>query len=122
MGSPITQLDNRLAQGDQLHHSVSHAIGCLESLGVTRGEAGAAFAEDRPVPRWAMALALMNSIRAMNAYLATPTDQGFEDIAGLPTEAQNAINELALLGITRGRTADRFDPYGTVPVGKWRWS
>lgn len=100
--------------GGQANTSVPHAAGCLESLEIATGNAVAAFTEGVPVRRWAMAHALINAARAAGVMLPEPKDQGFQDIDGLATGTQRSINQLAELGITRGKTAHTFDPGGVV--------
>lgn len=100
--------------GGQTNTSVPHATGCLESMFITSGSAVAAFTEGVPVRRWAMAHALVHAAWVAGARLPEPKDQGFQDIDRLATGTQRKINQLAELGITRGKTADAFDPGGVV--------
>ena len=100
--------------GGQTNTSVPHATGCLESLYITDGNAVAAFTVGVPVRRWAMAHALINAAWAAGVMLPEPQGQGFQDIDRLATGTQRKINQLAELGITRGKTADAFDPGGIV--------
>lgn len=100
--------------GGQTNTSVPHATGCLESLEIAIGNAVAAFTVGVPVRRWAMAHALINAAWAAGVTLPEPKDQGFQDIDGLATGTQRSINQLAELGITRGKTAHAFDPGGMV--------
>lgn len=104
--------------GGQTNTSVPHATGCLESLEITTGNAVAAFTVGVPVRRWAMAhalaLAVLNVDWVAGVRLPELDDQGFKDIDGLATGTQRVINILAELGITRGKTADTFDPAGVV--------
>ena len=96
--------------GGQTNTSVPHATGCLESMDITDGSAVAAFTVGVPVRRWAMAHALINAAWAAGVMLPEPQDQGFQDVGRLATGTQRSINQLAELGITRGKTADAFDP------------
>ena len=42
------------------------------------------------------------------------SDQGFTDLGGLQSTTRNAINQLADLGITKGKSASTFSPHGVV--------
>ena len=82
--------------------------------GITKGCAPDLYCPSGTVSRWQMALFLTRLHTAAGFMLPDGTDRGFLDIGDLSLEQQTAINQLARLGITRGKTATSFDPAGTV--------
>ena len=86
--------------------------------GITRGCAPDLYCPSGTVTRWQMALFLTRLHTAAGYVLPDGTDRGFQDISDLSLEQQTAINQLAQLGITRGKTATSFDPAGTV--SRWQ--
>ena len=90
------------------------AVNCLAYYGVARGTSPRLFSPGNSVTRWQMALFLVRAAEAAGADLAPPEDQGFTDIWTLGSATQNAVNQMAALGVTRGTGEDRFTPYGLV--------
>ena len=89
-------------------------IGLIATLGITSGCGPELFCPGQRLARWQMALFLTRLHEVAGFALPTDVDQGFTDIVGLPPEYQSAINQLALLGITRGTGPESFDPQGLV--------
>lgn len=90
------------------------AVNCLAYYEVARGTSSGLFSPGNSVTRWQMALFLLRAAEAAGADLAPPEDQGFTDIWSLGSSTQNAVNQMAALGVTRGTAEDRFSPYGLV--------
>ncbi|MYB43941.1 MAG: hypothetical protein F4X74_03230 [Acidimicrobiia bacterium] len=99
---------------DTLGLFAESAIDCLAYYGITRGTAQNVFTPDSPVTRWQMALFLVAAAPLAGVDLSPPVDQGFQDIGGLQPSVQDAINQLASLGITRGTSATTFSPNALV--------
>ena len=99
---------------DTLGLSAEPAIDCLAYYGITRGTAPNIFTPDSPVTRWQLALFLVRAAPLAGISLSPPVDHGFQDIGGLGSTAQDAINQLASLGITRGTSATTFSPNALV--------
>lgn len=99
---------------DTLGLFAESSINCLAYYGITHGTAPNIFTPDSPVTRWQMALFLVRAAPLAGVDLSPPVDQGFQDIGGLQSSAQDAINQLASLGITRGTSATTFSPNALV--------
>ena len=99
---------------DTLGLSAEPAIDCLAYYGITQGTAPNIFTPDSPVTRWQMALFLVGAAPLAGVSLSLPVNQGFQDIGGLGSTAQDAINQLASLGIMRGTSATTFSPNALV--------
>ena len=99
---------------DTLGLFAESSIDCLAYYGITSGTAPNIFTPDSPVTRWQMALFLVNAAPLAGVDLSPPVDQGFQDIGRLGPSAQDAINQLASLGITRGTSATTFSPNALV--------
>jgi len=86
------------------------SVDCAFATGITHG----AGQGDRYDPRLAvrrdqMASFIVRTLQAAGGIeIPSPTDQGFTDVSGNTHE--DAINQLAALGITQGRTATRYAP------------
>jgi len=90
------------------------AIACLVAYEISLGTGPTTFAPGLPVTRWQMALFLKRQIEVHGVGLPSSGEQGFTDIVGLPQATQDAINQLAVLGVTKGTTGTSFDPNGVV--------
>ncbi len=99
---------------DTLGLFAESSINCLAYYGITRGTGPNTFTPASPVTRWQMALFLVRAAPLAGISLSPPVDQGFQDIGGLGSGAQGAINQLASLGITRGTSATTFSPHALV--------
>lgn len=100
-----------------LSNEAVDAVACITYYGIAAGATSSRFDPYATVPRWQMALFLTRAARNLGITLPSGADQGFNDLAGLSTQAQQAINQLAQLGIARGLDTRTFAPYDTTP----RW-
>jgi hypothetical protein len=94
------------------------AVDCLAYYNVTQGTSATTYSPGDVVTRWQMALFLIRAAGPAGIAVPAATDQGFTDISGLPQGTQDAINQLAALGITTGATATEYQPY--EPVYRWQ--
>jgi len=83
-------------------------------FGITKGTTATTYSPDDSVPRWAMALYITRAHEPAGGTLGAGVDQGFTDISGKSAEIQLAINQIAELGITVGKTATTFAPDDNV--------
>ena len=90
------------------------AINCLAHYGITIGTSRGYFSPREEVTRGQMALFLIRAAEPAGIDIPEPSDQGFRDIDRYPGYFQDAINQLAQLGITNGKTASTYDPDGMV--------
>ena len=89
-------------------------IDCVVQLGVMPGVTATTFAPHEEIPRSDMALFLVRAAPWLGINLPDPTPQGFTDISGLPQETQDAINQLAILEITKGTGPGAYSPDRTI--------
>ena len=94
--------------------TTSTAVDCLAMFGITKGTTATTYSPDDSVPRWAMALYITRAHAPAGGTLGAGVDQGFTDISGKSAEIQLAINQIAELGITVGKTATTFAPDDNV--------
>jgi hypothetical protein len=87
------------------------AVNQLAQLGITLGTSETTFSPDDDVTRWQMALFITRLLAGSGVALPAATDQGFQDLDGLSVSAQNAIDQLAVLGIGQGTSDTTFSPY-----------
>ena len=90
------------------------AINQLIQLGVSKGTSSLTFSPFDGVPRWQMALFLTRMLDEAGVGLPSGLGQGFTDIGGLSGGAQQAINQLAQLGISEGTSSTTYSPFGAV--------
>lgn len=90
--------------------AVAESIGAISQVDITRGVGDDRFDPYGAVPRWQMALFLTRTFAAAGNVLPTAVDQGFTDIGGVTPEARTAIDQLAMLGVTRGTGTATFSP------------
>ena len=109
------------ATGDQMFtdvsemHTFKDAINCIAYYGITKGTGdGSTYSPNDTVSRWQMALFIARAAGPAGLTLAAAADQGFTDIGDAPTEAHDAINQLAAAGIMAGKSATTYDPSGMV--------
>lgn len=91
-------------------HIAEKAIDCLAYYGITVGTAPDRFSPNEPISRWQMALFLTRAAGPAGITLPTPTDQGFLDL-DVRQYIQDAINQIAALGISRGTSPTTFHPH-----------
>ena len=89
-------------------------INCMAHYGIMPGTPAGIFQPGLGVTRDQMALFLIRAAGPAGIELPDVEDYGFKDIGGLPQETQDAINQLVELRITRGTTANTFDPHSVV--------
>ena len=100
-----------------LDQATIQAIDCLFGYGVSNGTTQVSFAPSGTVTRWQMALFLTRQLRVHGLVLPFAIDQGFADVGGYDQETQDAIDQLAQLGITRGTGGGTFSP--DEAVSRW---
>jgi hypothetical protein len=93
-------------------------INCIAHYGITKGTSATTYAPDNAVTREQMALFLVRMAGRVGIAIPTASDIGFSDIGHLKSGSQVAINQLALLGITKGTSATTFSP--ADPVSRWQ--
>ena len=86
------------------------AIDCIFGYGISNGTSDVNFTPTGTVTRWQMALFLIRQVQVHGAVLPTATDQGFTDLGSYNQTTQDAINQLAQLGITQGTGNGTFSP------------
>ena len=94
------------------------AIDCVAHYGVSRGTTATTFSPAEPVTRAQMARFLMRTAEALGLSLPENPSAPFGDIASLDAEVRTAIARLYELEITKGSSAETFDPAGTVSRGQ----
>ncbi len=90
------------------------AINCMANYGIMPGTSQGIFQPRLGVTRQQMALFLIRAADPAGIDIPEAEDQGFRDIDGLSREVRDAINQLVELRITRGKTANTFDPDSVV--------
>jgi hypothetical protein len=90
------------------------AINCLAAFDITQGTTATTYSPNNTVLRWQMALFLIRQAADHGITIPAATSQGFTDIAGLPQATQDAINQIAALGISKGTTTTTFSPNDVV--------
>ena len=97
--------------GDVSPNSVHKGdIDCVVALDVIPGLSETSFGPLEQIPRSEMAGFLIRAGQWMDINLPVPLDQGFTDIGGLSQEEKDAINQLAILGITKGTGPSIYSP------------
>jgi hypothetical protein len=94
------------------------AINCLAAFDITQGTSATTYSPNDTVKRWQMALFLIRQAKAHGVTIPAPVNQGFTDIGGLDQATQDAINQLAQLGISKGTTTTTFSP--NDDVARWQ--
>lgn len=89
-------------------------IDCIAYYGISKGTSSTTFDPSSAVTREQMALFLIRAAGPAGVTVPAATAQGFTDISGLSQESQDAINQLAALGITKGTSPTTYSPAGTV--------
>ncbi len=88
---------------DVVGHIAEQGINCLAYYGITLGQTPELFAPDQPITRRQMALFLVRAALPAGITVPPPSDQGFQDIAHHSPNTQDAINQMAAMGITEAR-------------------
>ena len=90
------------------------AINCLAHYRITEGTSRWSFSPRDPVTRGQMAVFLIRAAVPAGIKLPRPSRQGFTDIGRLPGDFRDAINQLAELQITTGKTTTTYAPDAMV--------
>ena len=99
---------------DRYPAAAQAAIDCLAHYRITLGVPTGEFDPGGVVTRWQMALFLVRAAGPAGILVPNPSDQGFKDIGDLAGHIQDAVNQLAALGITKGTTESSFSPHHVV--------
>ncbi|SVA90627.1 uncharacterized protein METZ01_LOCUS143481, partial [marine metagenome] len=94
--------------------TTSTDVDCIAMYGITKGTTATTYSPTDSVPRWAMALYLTRALGPAGGTLGAGVSQGFTDISGKSAEIILAIDQIAELGITVGKTATTFAPDDNV--------
>jgi hypothetical protein len=94
------------------------AIECAVWWDVARGRADGTFGPALAVTRGHMALFLARAVRVSGGTLPAAPPRAFDDLGGSPADVRLAVEQLAAVGVLRGRAARVFDPSGTVTRGQ----
>ena len=90
------------------------AINCIAYYGITRGTTTTTFSPNLTITRWQLAVMLQRAAGPAGVTLPEAETQGFTDISGMSSAFQDAINQMAALGVMAGTTATTFNPAGIV--------
>ena len=90
------------------------AINCIAYYGITRGTSAGRFSPGRTIPRWQLAVMLQRAAGPAGVELPAAQNAGFTDISGLADPFQDAINQMAAMGVMSGVSATAFNPRGVV--------
>ena len=90
------------------------AINCIAYYGITRGTSADTFSPGRTIPRWQLAVMLQRAAAPAGVTLPVPRSAGFTDISRLAGPFQDAINQMAAMGVMSGVSATAFSPGGVV--------
>jgi hypothetical protein len=89
------------------------AVDCAVWWGIARGRTATSYAPKAAVTRAQMASFVARLIEAGGGMLPHPSPQGFTDLAGAGPHADR-IDQLAAVGVVRGRTATSYAPQAEV--------
>ena len=96
-------------------HGNAGDIDCIAYYGVTKGTSATTYSPLMAVSREHMALFLTRLASLVGIEMVSnPDDAGFTDIGDLSDNSQNAINQLADLGIAKGTSDTTFSPGDSV--------
>ncbi len=115
---PETLEDPGFVDLDGLSAEAHDAVTCLVAYHITQGTSATTFSPSLEVTRWQMALFLTRQVSVHSMSLPAVELHGFTDIDALPEPTQDAINQLATLGITVGTSPTTFDPMSSV--ARWQ--
>ena len=117
LGCPDSIETAPFADVSSLSEETRGAIDCIFHYGVSRGTTATTFSPAEPVTRTQMARFLVRTAGALGLKLPENPSSPFTDTASLDAEARTAIARLYELGITKGSSAQTFDPDRTVSRG-----
>ncbi len=99
-------------------HANAGDIDCIAYYGITKGTSATTYSPLMSVNREHMALFLTRLAGLVGIEMASdPSDPGFTDVGDLSDESQNAIAQLADLGITKGTSDTTYSPADPVKRG-----
>ena len=104
--SAFTDLPEDQSQADN--------INCIAYYRITKGTSDTTYSPDDEVTREQMALFLVRLAGRVGIAIPAARDFGFTDIGHLKAGSREAINQLALLGITKGTSDTTYSPGDTV--------
>ncbi len=90
------------------------AVNCIAYYGITVGKTEKTFAPSDNITRRQLAVMLTRAAGPADVTLGDGESVGFSDIEEIPEDVQEAINQMAGLGIMKGTTGTTFDPSGIV--------
>jgi hypothetical protein len=90
------------------------AVECAVWWEVARGRADGTFGPAEPVTRGHMALFLARTVRISGGTLPTAPPRAFDDLGSVPADVRLAVEQLAAVGVLKGRSPRTFDPAGLV--------
>ena len=99
-------------------HPNANDIACIAYYGITKGTTHTTYSPSTPVTRWQMALFLTRLADRVGITVPQPGPISFTDTGGLEAETQQAISQLAQMGVTKGTTGSTFSPGQPVTRGQ----
>ncbi len=99
-------------------HDNANDINCIAYYGITKGKTPITYAPDEPVIREHMALFLIRMAMRVGIDVPGAGSAAFRDIGHLSKESQDAISQLAQLGITVGAGNNNYKPRDNVTRGE----
>ena len=99
---------------DMVNSFAEDAVNCLAHYEIAKGTDPGVFSPNVSISRLQMALFLTRAARPAGITLPSGGDRGFTDISRMTPEIQTAINQVAELGIMRGRSVTTFAPTEVV--------
>lgn len=100
--------------GDTAGSFADASIDCIAHYKVTLGTAPGVYSPGAVVTREQMALFLIRAAGPAGITVPAAASQGFTDIANLPQASQDAINQLAALGVSKGTSTTTYSPADSV--------
>jgi len=94
------------------------AVECAVWWEVARGRPDGTFGPAEPVTRGHMALFLARTIRVSGGDLPSAPPRAFDDLGGVPADVRLAVEQLAAVGVLRGKGPRTFDPGSSVTRGQ----
>jgi hypothetical protein len=101
-----------------LDAAAQRAINQLDRLGIAEGTSSTTFSPNDRVSRRQMALFLTRLLEEAEVDLPSGGDQGFFDVRVLPSETEEAVNQIIQLDISEGTSSTTFSP--NDPVTRWQ--
>lgn len=100
--------------GDTAGSFAKAAIDCIAHYKITLGTATGVYSPGAAVTREQMALFLIRAAGPAGITVPAAASQGFTDIGNLPQASQDAINQLAALGVSKGTSTTTYSPGDAV--------